>query len=81
MYLIVFTKDLSSLQALSKNGKVYGNGIMVGVQQCIDKVRQLEKICVGVDTGRYYSSNVISEFIVDINFTLSMFGHSAITLV
>lgn len=26
------------VQALSKNGKVYGNGIMVGVQQCIDKV-------------------------------------------
>ena len=26
------------LQALSKNGKVYGNGIMVGVQPCIDKV-------------------------------------------
>ncbi len=83
VYLIVLIhkRHLSSLQALSKNGKVYGNGIMVGVQQCIDKVRQLEKICVGVDTGRYYSSNVISEFIVDINFTLSMFGHSAITLV
>ena len=29
------------LQALSKNGKVYGNGIMVGVQQCIDKVSPL----------------------------------------
>ena len=26
------------VQALSKNGKVFGNGIMVGVQQCIDKV-------------------------------------------
>ncbi len=25
-------------QALSKNGKVFGNGIMVGVQPCIDKV-------------------------------------------
>lgn len=25
-------------QALSKNGKVYGNGIMIGVQPCIDKV-------------------------------------------
>ena len=29
------------LQALSKNGKVFGNGIMVGVQQCIDKVSDL----------------------------------------
>ena len=27
-----------SSQALSKNGKVFGNGIMVGVQPCIDKV-------------------------------------------
>lgn len=27
------------LQALSKNGKIFGNGIMVGVQQCIDKVK------------------------------------------
>ena len=26
------------VQALSKNGKVYGNGIMIGVQPCIDKV-------------------------------------------
>ena len=25
-------------QALSKNGKVFGNDIMVGVQPCIDKV-------------------------------------------
>ena len=29
------------MQALSKNGKVFGNGIMVGVQQCIDKVSDL----------------------------------------
>lgn len=29
----------TTLQALSKNGKVFGNGIMVGVQRCIDKVR------------------------------------------
>ena len=26
------------MQALSKNGKVYSNGIMIGVQPCIDKV-------------------------------------------
>ena len=32
------------LQALSKNGKVYGNGIMVGVQPCIDKVSVTLKI-------------------------------------
>ena len=64
---------LSSLQALSKNGKVYGNGIMVGVQQCIDKVRQLEKICVGVDTGRYYSGNVIS--LTMVNFLLTLLIH------
>lgn len=25
-------------QALGKNGKVFGNGIMVGVQRCVDKV-------------------------------------------
>lgn len=25
-------------QALSKNGKVFGSGVMVGVQQCVDKV-------------------------------------------
>ena len=29
---------ITYVQALSKNGKVFGNGIMVGVQQCIDKV-------------------------------------------
>ena len=34
------------LQALSKNGKVYGNGIMVGVQPCIDKVGRLLVCCV-----------------------------------
>lgn len=32
------SSDCVVLQALSKNGKVYGNGIMVGVQPCIDKV-------------------------------------------
>ena len=35
MYIIHVITDM---QALSKNGKVFGNGIMVGVQQCIDKV-------------------------------------------
>ena len=34
------------LQALSKNGKVYGNGIMVGVQPCIDKVGRLLMCCM-----------------------------------
>ena len=33
--------SLSPSQALSKNGKVYGNGIMIGVQPCIDKVSRL----------------------------------------
>ena len=36
------------MQALSKNGKVFGNGIMVGVQQCIDKVSENMKPVVHV---------------------------------
>lgn len=31
-------KVIFIFQALSKNGKIFGNGIMVGVQPCIDKV-------------------------------------------
>ncbi|XP_064396302.1 nucleoporin NUP35-like isoform X2 [Halichondria panicea] len=34
---ILYQSRLQAKKALSKNGKVYGNGIMVGVQQCIDK--------------------------------------------
>ena len=26
------------MQAMSKNGKIFDNGIMIGVKQCIDKV-------------------------------------------
>ena len=35
----IYYNSVSPLQALSKNGKVYSNGIMIGVQPCIDKVR------------------------------------------
>ena len=33
-----FSDAFSLFQALSKNGKVYSDGIMVGVQPCIAKV-------------------------------------------
>ena len=35
-YTILIDRVLS--QALGKNGKVFGQGIMVGVQRCMDKV-------------------------------------------
>ena len=43
---------LSLMQALSKNGKIFDNGIMIGVKQCIDKVLTvptctLYSICTG----------------------------------
>lgn len=34
---ILYQSKLQATKALSKNGKVFGNGIMVGVQRCIDK--------------------------------------------
>jgi nuclear pore complex protein Nup53 len=34
---LLFQSRLQAKKALSKNGKVYGNGIMIGVQPCIDK--------------------------------------------
>lgn len=34
---ILYQSKLDAKKALSKNGKVFGSGIMVGVQQCIDK--------------------------------------------
>ena len=37
-------KVIFIFQALSKNGKIFGNGIMVGVQPCIDKVSN-QNIC------------------------------------
>ena len=35
---IHFQSKIQAKKALSKNGKVFRTGIMVGVQQCIDKV-------------------------------------------
>lgn len=37
-YWMIFKWLLFIFQALSKNGKIFGNDIMVGVQPCIDKV-------------------------------------------
>ena len=35
---IHFQSKIQARKALSKNGKVFGTGVMVGVHQCIDKV-------------------------------------------
>lgn len=45
---LLFQSRLQAKKALSKNGKVYGNGIMIGVQPCIDK-RVVESYVPGTD--------------------------------
>jgi len=38
---IHYQSKLQAKKALSKNGKVFGGTIMIGVTPCIDKVREL----------------------------------------
>ncbi|XP_011402654.1 PREDICTED: nucleoporin NUP53-like [Amphimedon queenslandica] len=45
-----YQTSLQAKKALSKNGKIYGDGIMIGVQQCIDK-SILGKCANTPDTG------------------------------
>ena len=42
----------TNMQALSKNGKIYGNGIMVGVQPCIDKVLRTVRAKIKCPKGK-----------------------------
>ena len=57
------------MQALSKNGKVFGNGIMVGVQMCIDKVGLTNvHVCIVTCKWIYYASNTCNDKLLNVHY-------------
>ena len=62
---IHYQSKIQAKKALSKNGKILGNNIMVGVSACIDKVRQpLMTLCLEIFCKERSKSVLILSFLL-----------------